>query len=458
MRAKNSKNSNFNPFRYKDLNELKQEFQNLKIELPFDLETDILKTPLNLKELFVPNRLTIQPMEGFDANLNGSPGELTFRRYRKYAQGGAGLIWFEATSISDKAKSNSHQLAINKDNLDKFNRFVKEIKNEGNETLKSLGFSNDLICILQLNHSGRYTKINGKKFPLRAYEDHELDSTLNVAPKKGKIISDEELQNLEDIWVDRAILAEQAGFDGVDIKACHGYLISELLRARRRKDSNYGGKTLRNRSRFFLNIIKKLNKKIDKENFLITTRLSIYNGREYPNSFGVDKESKQIPPKEDLTEPLELIRELSKLDVHLINISMGNPHFKPFITRPYDIPAIKGTIPPEHPLKSVYRLVNLTSKIKKLIPQRMKIIGSGYSYLRQFSAYLTAGLIRNKKVDLCGFGRMAFANPSFPKQIFINEEINKKKVCITCSKCSALMREGKKTGCVIRDPLYNPKN
>jgi 2,4-dienoyl-CoA reductase-like NADH-dependent reductase (Old Yellow Enzyme family) len=227
-----------------------------------------------------------------------------------------------------------------------------------------------------------------------------------------------------------------------------------LLTARKRKNSKYGGEALENRARFYLNIMEELKRKIKNEKFIITTRLGIYNGRKYPYSFGVDEESTIYPPKEDLSKPLELLNKLYDLGVKLVNISMGNPHYKPFITRPYDIPTEKEKYPPEHPLKSIYRLINLTSRINKKMPEDMIIIGSGYSYLRQYGGYIASRLIKEKKVDLCGFGRMAFANPSFPKQIFLDGKIDKNKVCITCSKCSALMREGKSTGCVVRDPLY----
>ena len=53
----------------------------------------------------------------------------------------------------------------------------------------------------------------------------------------------------------------------------------------------------------------------------------------------------------------------------------------------------------------------------------MKIIGSGYSYLRQFAGHVAAGLIRDNKVDICGFGRMSFSNPNFPKQLFQKTQI-----------------------------------
>lgn len=454
----NSTDTKFSPFKYKSIEDLKEEFQKLGLKIPIRLETDILKESIISEHLSVANRLTIQPMEGFDASLDGSPGDLTFRRYKRYAEGGTGLIWFEATAITENAKSNPHQLAINEDNLEGFEHLVSEVKEIGTNTLDSLGLEDKILCILQLNHSGRYSKSNSQKFPIRAYEDENLDSAIHVKPSQGKIISDEELEHLESKWIEKALLAKKAGFDGVDIKACHGYLISELLTARKRKNSRYGGESLKNRARFYLNIIEKLKQMMKNEDFIITTRLGIYNGREYPCSFGVDRESQIYPPREDLTEPLELLKKLYDLGVKLVNITMGNPHYKPFITRPYDIPTKKGDFPPEHPLKSIYRLVNLTSRIKKKLPKDMTIIGSGYSYLRQFGGYIASGLIKEKKVDLCGFGRMAFANPSFPKQIFLDGEIDKNKVCITCSKCSGLMREGKSTGCVVRDPFYRKRN
>jgi 2,4-dienoyl-CoA reductase (NADPH2) len=340
--------------------------------------------------------------------------------------------------------------------LNKFRKFVSIVRKNCNETLKSLGFIDKIVLIVQLNHSGRYSKKKGEKFPIRAYHNRELDSVLNVDENNGILISDNDLKKIEDLWIDKAILAKRAGFDGVDIKACHGYLISELLTSRIRKDSIYGGLALENRSKLLLNIMKRLKNEIKNEpDFLITTRLGIYDGVPYPNGFGIAHEENQIfPASIDLSEPLRLIKELHKLGVKLINISAGNPHYKPHITRPYDAP-IKGmNLPEENPLYSVHRIINLTSLIKSEVPEDMIIIGSGYSYLRQYAGYIAAGLVQEKKVDICGFGRMAIANPNFPRQIFQQGGIDKKQVCITCSKCSELMSQGKPTGCVIRDPQY----
>ena len=445
----------FEPFNYKSLEDLRLTIKTLKISLPIDNAFECFKKPITLYNKQIPNRLAVNPMEGFDAQLDGSPSILTLRRYKRYAKGGAGIIWIESTSILKEFKSNPLQLVITQKNFEKFKKFVRYIRKLLNDTLKTLGFDNKGRIILQLNHSGRYSKNGKKSYPIRAYHHDGLDSAINVNKDEGKIISDEELSKLEDIWVRKAELAYNAGFDGVDIKACHGYLISELLGSRTRENSIYGGYCLENRARLLLNIIKRLNKRISDSDFILTTRLGLYDGLPYPYGFGNKKnKNEKFPATIDLSEPMHLIQHLYAQGIKLLNISIGNPHYKPFLTRPYDTPVAGGKKPPEHPLCSVNRVINLTSSIKKKIPEDMIIIGSGYSYLRQFAINVCSALINNEKVDICGFGRMSFANPNFPKQIFQNQKINKNKVCITCSKCSELMSKGKSTGCMVRDSLY----
>lgn len=449
----------FESFSYKSLADLKQKIKELRLEIPISFKTEILKQNVKIKERTIPNRLSIQPMEGFDSNLDGSPGKLTFRRYKRYAKGGAGLIWFEATAISQNCRSNPHQLILSEKTTNKFKELVSFVRAISNNSLKELGFKKKCLLILQLNHSGRYCRREGKKYPIRAFHNSDLDETIGVSKKDGIVISDEELENLEEIWVNKAILAKEIGFDGVDIKSSHGYLISELLSSRARNNSKYGGKSLENRACFLLNIVKKLMKELKNDSyFFITTRMSVYDGIPFPNGFGVkSKESEVFPASIDLTEPIELIKRLHDNGIRLINISAGNPHYKPQITRPHDTPVKGGTLPNEHPLYGVNRILNLASKIKSQIPKDMIVIGSGFSYLRQFAGHVAAGLVQQQKVDICGFGRMAFANPDFPKQIFQDGIIDKNKTCITCSQCSQFMKLGLNTGCSIRDPQYQKK-
>ena len=67
--------------------------------------------------------------------------------------------------------------------------------------------------------------------------------------------------------------------------------------------------------------------------------------------------------------------------------------------------------------------------------------------------------VENGGADIAGFGRNSFAYPDFPRDIIKKGMLEKNKCCITCSKCTELMRAGKPSGCVIRDtgvylPIY----
>ncbi len=455
MIDKNELTSQFRSFKYKTIDDLKSELNHLNLELPLVEDCSSLTKELLFEQILLPNRIAIQPMEGFDAKLDGTPGHLTMRRYERYARGGAALIWVEATAIVPEGKSNPRQLYLSEKNVNQFTQFVSTIRNRCNSTLKELGFKANCLIILQLNHSGRYSKKNGHPYPIKIYQNPALDKAMGISEREGKIITDEELEELEKIWVQKALLAKEAGFDGVDIKSCHGYLISELISSHSRLNSKYGGKSLENRTKFFFNIIKKLKKRLQiGDPFIITTRFGVYDELPYPNGFGISRDKKQKVPSIDLTEPIQVIKKLHELDIRLINISAGNPHYKPYLTRPFDTPIPGTDFPPEHPLYGVFRIIKLASLIKSQVPKDMVILGSGYSYLRHLAGYICAGLIKQNMVDICGFGRMALANPDFPKQLFMDGQIYPKKSCITCSKCSELMRLGSITGCVIRDELY----
>ena len=104
------------------------EFKKENDTLLFDEDTKVLKTPIKVGNKTAANRLVCQAMEGCDGTAEGSPDSLTKRRYERFAKGGAGLIWFEATAVMEEGRANPRQLYINETNLDNFKRQVEEIK------------------------------------------------------------------------------------------------------------------------------------------------------------------------------------------------------------------------------------------------------------------------------------------------------------------------------------------
>lgn len=426
---------------YTDIEEFKTQNVQLGTNLPFASDADVLATACNIGGKTVHNRLVCQAMEGCDGTSDGRPDKLTARRCNRFARGGAGLIWFEATAVMNEGRANPRQLYITKSNLDSFKKQVDDIKETA---LKVNGY--EPVVIMQATHSGRYSKPDGSAKPLIAYNNPIFEKD-NPIPREA-IVSDEYLDTVKEALVDGSLLAQKAGFDGVDIKCCHRYLNSELLSAYQR-EGRYGG-SFENRTRLLRESIQGAIQKCSKD-FIVTSRLNVYDGFEYPYGFGV---SPNGGLDFDITEPNRLIKELYDCGVRILNITMGNPYFNPHVNRPF---ASGGYECDEHPLCGVARMLGGIAKLKEQNPD-MLMISSALTYLGVAAPFVAAAYIKNGGFDFAGFGRTIFAYPDFAKDILNIGYMEKNKICICCSKCTHIMRQsGGTTGCVIRDKdVYMP--
>ena len=420
--------------------ELKERAETCGVCFPVSENIGVLseKTMIGCKE--APNRLACQAMEGCDGTPDGKPGELTKRRYARLAAGGAGIIWFEATAVLPEARANPRQLFLNRKTLDAFKRQTEEIRETA---FKANGFAP--LIIAQLTHSGRYSKPNGTPEPIIAYNNplFEKDGPL----PESRLISDDGLNRVEEALVNAALLAEQAGFDGADIKCCHRYLNCELLSAFERP-GRYGG-SFENRTRLLRESMAGAKQRCGND-FIVTSRLNIYDGFPYPYGFGVHKDGGLAFDPE---EPIRLLQILAKQGTELLNITMGNPYVNPHVNRPF---AAGPYTAPEDPLTGVERMLNGTMLLKKAVPE-LKIICSALSYLGSAAPKVAAGYIEAGGFDFAGFGRTIFAYPDFARDIIRNGGMEQKKCCVCCSKCSEIMRAGGTPGCVIKDAgVYAP--
>ena len=422
-------------FHYKSLEEVKAKAAELNVYLPFAEDTHVLKEEVSFGNVTLKNRLGNAPMEGADALPDGSPSELTLRRYIREVEGQASMIWFEAISIVEEGRSSAHQLMLTKDNLEQYKKFTAVIKEVG---IKANGFAPYLV--MQANHSGRYSNPEGKPAPMIAYRHPEYEKLR--AADDSCIVSDDYLKGMEEKFGEAALLAKEAGFDAVDIKSCHGYLLAELSSAYLRPGL-YGG-SFENRTRLLRNGIAAAKVHEDK-NFLVTARIGIFDGYAYPYGFGVKEGEGAVP---NMEEPIRLMQILHKeYGVPMVNLTVGNPYVTTHVTRPFD----RGKyIPNEHPLYGVARAIRCMGEVKKAVPG-MIISASAPSYLRQYSDLYAAGAVEEGLCDHMLFGRMSFANPAFPKQIIENGRVDVNKVCVACGNCGDLIRAGKPTGCVVRD-------
>ncbi len=421
---------------YTNTAEFQSDNEELKASLPYTYDTSILSSPAAIGRHTAKNRIVYQAMEGCDGTADGAPGELTVRRYKRLAKGGAGIIWFEATAVCSEGRANPRQLMLTEKNQGEFARIANQMREI---SIKENGFAP--LILLQATHSGRYSKPNGKPEPIIAYNNSLLEGSSPI--DKARIISDSGIDRIKAQMIETARLAKQTGFDGVDIKCCHRYLNSELLSAYER-EGKYGG-SFENRTRLLRETISEARKVCGKD-FIVTTRLNAYDGFEYPYGFGV---SKGNGISFDPTEPVRLLNELKKEGTELVNITMGNPYFNPHVNRPF---AMGSYTPPVHPLCSVADMLKGTAALSKAV-SGIKLIASGFSYLGAAAPFVASAFINDGGFDFAGFGRTILAYPDVAKDI-IKGEMNKEKLCLCCSKCTELMRNGSTPGCVMRDKLY----
>ena len=422
-------------FHYKTLEDVKSKASELGVTLPFAETTQVLTEPLTVQGVTFQNRMGIAPMEGADSTPDGSPSEYTLRRYCNEAIGGSAVIWFEAISIVEEGRSSRTQLLLTEKNLDAYKSFTAAIKEAG---MKANGF--EPFLILQANHSGRYSNPDNRPAPMIVYRHPELEQYR--AADDSCIVSDEYLRSLEERFGIAARLAKEAGFDAVDIKSSHGYLLAELLSGFTRPGL-YGG-SYENRTRLLKNAIRAA-KTEETARFLVTSRLGLYDGYVWPYGFGV-REGGGL--EVDLTEPIQLVHELYHEEgLRFVNLTMGNPYATTHVTRPFDAGKYDA---PEHPFEGLARMISGISRVKQTVPE-MTILASAPTYLRQFADLYAAGAVEQGLCDGMLFGRMAFADPDFANEIIKNGRIDPKRVCMTCGKCGVLIRAHKPTGCVVRD-------
>jgi 2,4-dienoyl-CoA reductase-like NADH-dependent reductase (Old Yellow Enzyme family) len=267
-------------------------------------------------------------------------------------------------------------------------------------------------------------------------------------------------------------MAAAAGFDGVDIKACHGYLLGELLAARGRTDSRYGG-DLANRTRLLVETVSDVRRRFP--GLILASRLGVYDAVPYPYGFGAAAVgapgsawgsspphspaliSPASGPTVDLAEPLALIGWLAEAGLDLLNMTIGIPAYRAHFGRPFDKPAAGGTRPDEHPLEGVARLIRIAGMIQKAYPA-LPVVGTGYSWLRGLMPGVAAGVLAESGAALIGLGRLSFAYPDLALDLRARGGLNPRKLCVACSGCTDLLRSGGPTGCIIRDKdIYRAK-
>ncbi|AGI23559.1 putative FMN oxidoreductase [Pseudomonas sp. ATCC 13867] len=210
----------------------------------------------------VPNRIAKAAMEENLADADQAPSAELLRLYQAWAEGGVGLIISGNVMIDRRAMTGPGGVVLEDERqLARFREWAR------------IGRSAGAQFWLQLNHPGRQVQANlgqGALAPSVVPLEMGRFSKLFAVPRE---MSDADIAEVIERFVRAAVLAEQAGFSGVQIHAAHGYLLSQFLSplSNRRRDC-WGG-TLENRARLLLEVVRAVRAKVSPD-FCVGVKLN----------------------------------------------------------------------------------------------------------------------------------------------------------------------------------------
>lgn len=334
---------------------------------------DSLFTSGTIKDLEIKNRIVLPPMVCFKfSDKNGFVSEKHVDHYEAIVKGGTGLIIVEATCVSKDGKLSTDQLGIWDD------KFI-----DGLSEIVKVCHENDTKVFIQIHHAGLRT-------PKAVTEDTISSSDYEDKRVSARAMTIDEIHRIEKDFINAAIRAEKAGFDGIEIHGAHSYLLTQFFseKVNNRKDE-YGG-SFDNRLKIGRNIFEGIKKEV-KDDFIIGIRMGC-------NENGLETS-------------IEMAKEFEKMGMDYLNVSTG-----------FDNTKIDVELPEYFPCNWI---VYGGTKIKENV--NIPVIGVNEIKKPEQARYL----IDNDLLDFVAIGRSQLADYNYTNNIK-NHSIVK---CLECRPC-----------------------
>lgn len=394
---------------------------------------ETLLQPIMIGNRKCSNRFFAQPMECVDSDLEGNPTELTYQRYEKLYAGGFGLVDLEAITVTNESRARKTQLEIMPRNEKALAKLIADLKEVNPDTL----------IVFQLTHSG---EISEPDFSRRVTikQMHGLE---------GELIGEEEIEAIMRQFEQAAKITQAVGADGIDLKFCHGYLGSQILRPYNDRNWKYGG-PWEKRRQFAFDLMERIQKATGYDkSFLIGSKLSCWEG--FPGGCG---SAGPDSPLMDMTETIDLCKGLEERGASYFVESLGNVHASmAYMEAVGDEPYLS------------YLHMYFSDLLKKNLKPETVVIGSHFSSFRgkknkllcvdpEKSSIFAMGsrCIQDGMMDMIGLGRQSFADPFTPKKLEEGRE-DEIHYCTQCMNCEELMIRQQPVGCVAFNKVYTDK-
>lgn len=394
---------------------------------------ETLLSPIKIGNRVCQNRFFAQPMECVDSDVEGNPTDATLERYENLYRGGFGFVDLEAITVTNESRARKTQLEIMNRNIKPLMNFIRRLKEVNPHT----------IIVFQLTHSGEISESG-------------FSRKVTVKPMYGiggDLLSEEEVDHIMEQFVEASKICQLVGADGIDLKFCHGYLGSQILRPYNDRDWKYGG-PWEKRRQFAFDLMEMIQKGVNNDpNFLIGSKVSMWEG--FPGGCGT---AGPDSPLMDMTESVDLIRELEERGASYFVESLGNVHAAMHYMEATKDEAELG-----------YLHFYFADLMKKALKPETVVIGSGWSPFRgkkntllciepEKSQMLAMGArcIDDGMMDMIGLGRQSFADPFTPLKLAEGRE-DEIHYCTQCMNCEELMIRQQAVGCVTFNKYYTQK-
>ena len=390
---------------------------------------NVLLTGIKIGRKSLPNRIAINAMECCDADTGGNPTHTAFRRYERLSRGNAGMIVVEALSVVDENLGRLHQLTALPKNQKGLTDLVSAMRRANPKPL----------IVWQLTHNGELA-------------NPEFSERVCVKPfpgYEGRLLSEEEMDEILEKFVTAAKMAHDCGADGVDLKLCHGYLGSQLLRPFNDRKWKYGG-SWANRTRFAYEFYERIAREVKDPDFCVGSKITVWEG--LPGGQG---SAGPDTPLLDLTETLDLVRGLEARGAKFIIESAGNPSLT--------LPLVQTD---KRAAEYGYLRFWFQKQLKQALQPRTPLIGSAYSIYRDGKnafrgvkreessfLYWANKNIRDGVCDMVAIGRQSLADPLLPAKLEAGQaaEVN---WCTACDDCIEFLIRQRPVGCSTYEREY----
>ena len=214
--------------------------------------------PIRIGKKVCKNRITMAPTVKFNAGEDGIVTDFFVKHYALRAKHGCGLICVEATAVSPEGRLSPDQIGLwNDDQIPGHRKIAEACRAYGALVIPQLhygGLGTHPRC-------GRMTSPTAVLWK-RGMNGEEMAEELTVS----------EIRRIEQCFIEAAVRAKKAGYDGVQLHGCHSYLINDFASAVNQRRDEYGGST-ENRARFGCEIISGIREACG-AGFIISVRVS----------------------------------------------------------------------------------------------------------------------------------------------------------------------------------------